>query len=462
MTATTTSPEAPERQVQTGAGPEVGLHRMADVAAEQAVLGAMMLSSRAADDVIEILQSQDFYRPSHSTVYAVLVSLLARSEPTDPVALAHALESAGDLNRVGGRSYLHTLMASVPITASAGYYARIVAEHAARRRILDSAVRIGQLAQDMGRDVTDVVDAAQRAVHEATVGRHSIGVDRVSEYAPDEIAHLVDVVEGRVPRGLSTGLGELDKILGGMLPGQLIIPAGRPGMGKTCCAFGFAKAVARRGIPSLVVTVEMSKREMTWRLWSDVAEIDLAKFTSGDLTRADLAKIREAEETIDRWPLHIVDTASTIAEIRSVARRFRQRHGRIGVLVVDYLQRLRSTTKHDRRDLEVGSFARDLKSLARELETSIVAPAQLNRGSEGRTDKRPQLSDLRDSGELEQEADIVILLHREDYYDKETERAGEVDLIVAKHRNGPTDTAAVVAQLHYARFVDMGYDEEPY
>lgn len=427
-----------------------------DLAAERAVLGAIMLSGDACDAVFDLLAAKDFYRPTHATIFAAVLALWAANEPTDPIAVAHLLDRDGDLNRCGGAPYLHTLVDSVPIAANAGYYAGIVSERAARRRLIEAGTKVVQVGYggEAGHDIEDAVDLAQKAIHEATVQRNHGSLTRISEFSDDEFAYLERVAAGDVPHGLSTGLGQLDRLLGGFLPGQLIIPAGRPGMGKSTAGLGFAVAAARRGLPTMVVTLEMTKRELWWRLLSRVGEINLNNFTTGKLTVNDLEKVREAKKVIDGWPLHIDDQANTVPAIRSTARRFRQRHGNLAVLFVDYLQRMKATSKADRRDLEVGGWARDFKTMAKELETVCVVPSQLNRGPEARSDKRPQLSDMRDSGEVEQEADVVILLHRDDYYDKECDKAGEADFIVAKHRNGPTDTITLAAQLHFARFTD--------
>ncbi|MFG3710796.1 replicative DNA helicase [Micromonospora sp. NPDC047730] len=454
----------PRRAEESPADPQFERTPPQDVDAEQAVLGAMMLSEQAADDVIDILQPRDFYRPIHESLYRLMVSRLGRNLPIDPIAMADALDKAGDLQRVGGAPYLHTLMAKPPTAANGAYYARIVAERAVFRRMVEAGTKIVQLGygqgDDANRDVEDVVDLAQRTIHDATASNHQATVAAVGDIVDDELAHLVDVVEGRVPKGLSTGLGRLDKLIGGFLPGQLIVPAGRPGMGKSLAALGFAKAAARRGHPSIIFSLEMSKRELMWRLLSDVGDINSNLFTTGRLSERDLERAREAGREIATWPLHVVDDCHTVAQIRSVSRRFHQRMGSVGIITVDYLQRLRETKAYDRRDLAVGANARDLKFLAQELQCTVVAPAQINRGNENRTDKRPQLSDLRDSGEIEQEADMVILLHREDYYDQESPRAGEADFIVAKNRGGPTDTVEVAAPLHYSRFQDFGFDDE--
>lgn len=433
------------------------------VLAEQAALGAMMLSPRAADDVIEILTTRDFYDPRHAAVYALLTAQLAAGLPTDSLSLMHALEEAGKLGTGPGKvsaDYLHTLEHSTPTASNGGYYARIVAKKAKLRRLVEVGTRIAELGYGADADAADTaVDQAQQSLHDATMAGAGSEFGPVADWVDVVVDDLEAVVEGRKPRGLSTGLGILDDLIGGWMPGQLVIVAGRPGMGKSVAAVGFARSAVRRGDTAFVFSVEMSRGELMNRLLSDVGDIDLSRFTNGRLTREDLHRIRKARDEIASWPLHVYDQFRTVSAIRAASRRLAQRYGTPGLIVVDYLQRLTPEGRNDRRDLEVGQFARALKTLAQELGTTVIAPTQLNRGNETRTDKRPQLADLRDSGELEQEADIVILLHRDDYYDRECARAGEADFIVAKHRNGPTDTVQVAAHLAHSRFVDWNAPE---
>jgi replicative DNA helicase len=440
---------------------EARQQQMADVAAEKAVLGAMMLNPRACDDVVEVVTGSDMFLPIHDAIFTALLGLWAREEPTSPIAVARVLDEGKDLQRCGGLPYLSTLTEDVMRNpGSPVFYARIVKDWSRRRKAHESLLRGVYHTRDLTRPVDAVVDAAQRDLADAASGVASAdGAERVSEFSDDEMAYLERVAAGDVPHGVSTGLGQLDQLLGGFLPGQLIIPAGRPGMGKSTAGLGFAVAAARRGLPVLVNTLEMSKRELWWRLLSRVGEINLNAFTTGRLTDDDIRRAREAKKVVDGWPLHLDDQSRTIEAIRASARRFHQRQGALAIWFVDYLQRIRSSAKFDRRDLEVGSWAREFKTLGGELGAAVVVPSQLNREAEKRADKRPQLSDMRDSGEIEQEADVVILLHRDDYYDSECERAGEADFIIAKHRNGPMDTVTVAAQLHYARFTDWTNEE---
>lgn len=434
---------------------------MADLGCEQAVLGAMMLNPRCVGDAVDLLVGADFCAPKHETIWAALIALWAGGEPTDPMSVASHLAAHDQLVRVGGAPYLHTIVNQVPLMAGTlARHARIVRDWSRRRSIRDTGLRITQRACNLSTDVDDLAEAAQRDIHEATVRRVTATV-QVADYVDDEFAHLEAIRDGKVEPGISTGFGELDEILGGWHPGRVVIPAARPGVGKTILAMCWALHAARRGFPVLVFPMEMTKRELMWRLWANVAEVNTNNFQRAHFTPAEWRRIAAARDEVRKLPIAVDDRANTVAQIVANARRFAQRHGRPGLIVADYVQRL-SLPGKDRHDLEVGRAAQTFKELAKELETTFIPVCQLNRGNEARSDKVPQLSDLRDSGQLEQEADQVIFIHRPDYYDKESERAGEADLVVAKNRHGATDTVHVAAQLHYARFVDMGVSEEPY
>lgn len=432
-----------------------------DIAAEQSVLGGMLLSKDAIADVIEILRSSDFYRPAHSIIFDAILDLYGRGEPADPVTVTAALTDAGTIGRVGGLAYVHDLVHAVPTAANTAYYARIVAERAVLRRLVEAGTRIVQLgygaAAGAGRDVDDVVDLAQQAVYEVTERRVSEDFQVLADVLQptlDEI-EAIGAQEGMLS-GVPTGFSDLDQLLNGLHPGQLIVVAGRPGLGKSTVGLDFVRhAAVRHSLTSAVFSLEMSKVEIVMRILSAEARVPLHVLRSGSLSDDDWTKLARKMGEISEAPLFIDDTPNlTMMEIRAKARRLKQRHD-LKLLVVDYLQLMTSPKRVESRQQEVSELSRGLKLLAKEIDCPVVAIAQLNRGPEQRTDKRPQLSDLRESGAIEQDADVVILLHRDDYYDKESPRAGEADLIVAKNRNGPTDTISVAAQLHLARFVDL-------
>ena len=431
-----------------------------DIAAEQSVLGAMLLSKDAIADVVETLRADDFYRPSHCTLYDVILDLYGRGEPADAVTVASELTKVGEISRVGGASYLHTLVSMVPTAANANYYARIVREQAILRRLVTAGTRIVHMGYSGQGEVDDVVDRAQAEVYEVTERRTS------EDYAP-----LSDIMQGTLNEieaisnrdgemvGVPTGFAELDSLTNGLHPGQLVILAARPALGKSTLGLDICRnASIKHGITSVIFSLEMSRNEIVMRLLSAEAQVSLQHMRSGTMTEADWAKMANKMGVVSEAPLFIDDSPNmTLMEIRAKCRRLKQRHN-LKLVVVDYLQLMTSGKRVESRQQEVSEFSRSLKLLAKELEVPVIAISQLNRGPEQRQDKRPMLSDLRESGSLEQDADMVVLLHREDFYERESPRAGEADFIVAKHRNGPTANITVAFQGHYSRFVDMARD----
>lgn len=429
-----------------------------DVAAEQSVLGGMLISKDAIADVIEQLRSNDFYRPAHETIYDAILDLYGRGEPADAITVLGELTKRGEAGRVGGAPYLHELIASVPTAANAGYYARIVRERAILRRLVEAGTRIVQLgyAADGG-DVDEIVNNAQAEVYAVTETRASedyIVLGEVLGGTVDEIEAAGHRGEGMV--GVPTGFADLDRLTNGLHPGQMIVIAARPAMGKSTFAIDIARSAAiKHNQTTCVFSLEMGRNEITMRLLAAEARIHLQKLRNGSLGDDDWQKLANTMGKISEAPLFIDDSPNmSLMEIRAKCRRLKQRHD-LKLVVIDYLQLMSSGKRVESRQQEVSEFSRALKLLAKELEVPVIALSQLNRGPEQRTDKKPAMSDLRESGSIEQDADMVILLHREDAYEKESPRAGEADVIVAKHRNGPTDTITVAFQGHYSRFVDM-------
>ena len=429
-----------------------------DLQAEQSVLGAMLMSKDAIADVVEVIRGADFYRPAHEMVYDAVLDLYGRGEPADAITVAAELTKRGEIGRVGGAPYLHDLLASVSIAANAGYYAEIVREKAILRRLADASIRIGQMSYAAEGDVNDIVDRAQAEVYSVTDQRTSEDYKSLSELMQptmDEIEAIGS--RGGQLAGVPTGFADLDELTNGMHPGQMIIVAARPGMGKSTLGLDLARAASiKQGLTSAIFSLEMSQIEIVMRLLSAEAQIPLNHIRNGKMNDDDWQRMAKKMGEVAEAPLFIDDSPNlTMMEIRAKARRLRQRN-ELKVIIIDYLQLLTSGKKVESRQVEVSEFSRQLKLLAKELEVPVVALAQLNRGPETRGgDKKPMLSDLRESGSLEQDADMVILLNRPDIYDKESERAGEADFDVAKHRNGPTKTITVAFQGHYSRFIDM-------
>ena len=444
-------------------GPKFDRTPPQDIDAEQSVLGGMLLSKDAIADVVEVLRGSDFYRPAHQLVYDAILDLYGRGEPADAVTVAAELTRTGTIGRVGGHPYLHTLISGVPTAANAGYYAEIVAERSILRRLVEAGTRIVQMGygaaggEGMAGTVDDVVDRAQAEIYEVTERRTSedyVVLEELLQPTMDEMDAIAS--RGGLSAGVPTGFADLDTLTNGFHPGQMIIMAARPGVGKSTLALDVARnASVKHRLTSVIFSLEMSKTEITMRLLSAEAQIRLAHMRAGSMTEQDWQKIVRRMSEISDAPLFIDDSPNmTMMEIRAKARRLKQRND-LKLIVVDYLQLMSSGKKVESRQQEVSEFSRQMKLLAKELEVPVIAISQLNRGPEQRTDKRPMLSDLRESGSLEQDADMVILVHRPDAFEAEDPRAGEADLIIAKHRNGPTMTISVAHQLHYSRFTDL-------
>ncbi|GAA1912166.1 replicative DNA helicase [Nocardioides hwasunensis] len=428
-----------------------------DNAAEQSVLGSMLLSKDAIADVVDVIKGVDYYRPAHEVIHDAVIDLYGRGEPADPITVAAELQKRGELQRIGGAPYLHTLSANVPIAANAGYYAEIVRDKAILRRLVEAGTRIAQLGYAGEGQIDDVVDHAQAEVYKVTDRRAAV------DYAPlsDIMSGVLDEIEAIGNReaglyGVPTGFADLDDLTNGLHSGQMIIVAARPAMGKSTLALDFCRAASiHNNLTSCFFSLEMTRSEIMMRLLSAEAKVPLNHIRNGTMRDDDWEKLARKMGQVSGAPMFIDDSPNmTMMEIRAKARRLKQRHD-LKLIVIDYMQLMSSGKKVESRQLEVSEFSRNIKLLAKELELPIIALSQLNRGPEQRGDKRPMMSDLRESGSLEQDADMVILLHRDDVYEKESTRPGEADLIVAKHRNGPTRDLTVAFQGHYSRFVDM-------
>ncbi|MEU4780892.1 replicative DNA helicase [Micromonospora sp. NPDC023633] len=384
-----------------------------DVAAEQCVLGGMLLSKDAIADVVEILKTNDFYRPVHATIFDTILEIYGRGEPADSITVAAALADSGDLVRIGGAPYLHTLIASVPTAANAAYYARIVSERAVLRRLVEAGTKIVQLGYGTGqggsRDVDDIVDLAQQAVYDVTERRVSEDFAVLADMLQPTLDEIEAVgAQGGVMTGVPTGFTDLDRLLNGLHAGQLVIVAGRPGLGKSTASMDFARnAAIRANQASAIFSLEMSKVEIVMRLLSAEARVPLHVLRSGQLSDDDWTKLARCMGEISEAPLFVDDTPSmNLMEIRAKARRLKQRHD-LKLIVVDYLQLMTSPKRTESRQQEVADLSRGLKLLAKEVECPVIAVSQLNRGPEQRTDKRPQLSDLRESGCLTAETRLI-------------------------------------------------------
>ena len=435
-----------------------------DLAAEQSVLGAMLMSKQAIDPASDLLQGRDFYRPAHELIFDMIVDLANRGEPADAITVAAELQRRGDIGRIGGATYLHTLVAGVPIASNVDFYADIVREKAVLRRLVEVGQRIAQLGQAGQGDVADIVDRAQAEVLDVDGTRQAEDYRTVS----DLIALTIDEIEeiqgrGTEMHGVPSGFPDLDRLTTGFRAGQMIVVAARPGVGKSTLGLDFCRAASiRHQIPSAIFSLEMTGAEIAMRMLSAEAKVNVSQMRGGGMGARDWEAISKAMPRVQSAPMVIDDSPNmTMPEIRSKARRIKKDHG-LGFMVIDYLQLMTSGKRVENRQVEVSEFSRQIKLLAKELEIPVVAISQLNRGSEQRTDKTPQLSDLRESGSIEQDADIVMLLNRPDAHSAgESERPGEADIIIAKNRSGPVNRVAVSFQGHYSRFTPMARDAEP-
>lgn len=428
-----------------------------DLLAEQSTIGGMLLSKDAVADVVEIVRSVDFYIPKHEIIFDAIHTLYANGEPNDVIAVTDQLTKTGDLQRAGGAEYLHTLAGIVPTAANAGYYAQIVVEKAVLRRLVEAGTRIVQMGYQGEGEVVDLVNNAQAEIYGITGGVESEDFVPLSD-ALSAAADEIDAAQNRDGSltGVPTGFADLDRLTNGLHGGQLIIVAARPGLGKSTLALDFCRSASiKHDMPSIFFSLEMGRAEIAMRLMSAEAGVLLQRMRTGGLNDDDLKAIARIRGDIAGAPLYIDDSPNmTLVEIRSKCRRLKQKVG-LELVVIDYLQLMTSGKRVESRQQEVSEFSRALKLLAKELEVPVIALSQLNRKSEDRADKRPAISDLRESGSLEQDADMVILLHREAAYEKDHPREGEADFIVAKHRNGPTDTIPVAFQGHLSRFADL-------
>ena len=434
-----------------------------DDVAEQSVLGGMLLSKDAIADVVESLRASDFYKQAHETIYEAILSLYGHGSPADAITVADELKKRGELTRVGGAAYIHTLIASVPTAANAQYYAEIVKEHAIMRRLIEAGTKIAQLGYANETEVDALVDQAQAEIYAVTDGNAKEDYVSFSE-ALEATMREIDANSNRPDGvyGVPTDFIELDELTGGLHGGQMIVIAARPGVGKSTLALDIARSAAiHHHMATVFFSLEMSRTELAMRILSAEGKISMGRLKKGDLDTEGWTNLATLQGRIDSAPLFIDDSPNmTLMEIRAKCRRLKQRND-LKLVVLDYLQLMSSGKKVESRQQEVSEFSRSLKLLAKELDVPVIALSQLNRGSEQRTDKRPMVSDLRESGSIEQDADMVILLHREDMYNPDSDRVGEADMIIAKHRGGPTRTIPLAFSGKYSRFNNMANEAPP-
>ena len=429
--------------------------------AEESLLGAMLLSRDAISAATEArVEASDFYKPAHGHVFEAVMSLYGQGEPADPVTVAEELRRADLLDNLGGRQTLLRLQAGTPASANASHYAKIVSELALLRRLIAVAGDIAEMGNDDSDDVTETLDRAESLVFEVAERRVSesmVGVSDALQETLDQLEALY-ASEGDIT-GVETGYTDLDQLLLGLQPSNLIVVAARPGAGKSSFALGAAANVAmtaRR--PVLFFSMEMGTLELTKRLLAAEGRVEARRLQTGNIPENDWTRLSHAVGRLAEAPLYIDDNPHcTVMEMRAKARRAKARHGDLGLVVVDYLQLMTpSTTRRvENRQVEVAEISRGLKILARELDCPVMALSQLNRQLEYRADKRPMLADLRESGSLEQDSDVVIFIYRDEIYNPESDQRGTAEIIVSKHRNGPTGVTRLAFLDHFTKFANM-------
>jgi replicative DNA helicase len=430
------------------------------VEAEQSLLGGLMLDQRAWDQVADVVSADDFYRADHRLIFTTVAALVERNQPPDAVTVSEHLQRLGQLEAAGGLGYLARLVEDTPSAANIRAYARIIRDHAMLRRLIEVGGDIAASAHSTeGLTAAEVVDRAEQRVFQiAEHGqRRGAGFVALKQILPKTIDRL-DFLSHSTSEitGVSTGFVEMDKITAGLQRGELVIIAGRPSMGKTTLAINIAEnAALGNKVPAAIFSMEMSAEQVSFRMLSSIGRIAQTRLRNGKLLDEDWPRVDSAVSMMSEAPIFIDDSgALTPTEVRARARRLKREHG-LGLIVVDYLQLMQVSGTVENRATEISEISRSLKALAKELEVPVIALSQLNRSVEQRQDKRPVMSDLRESGAIEQDADLILFIYREEVYERDTPRKGIADIIVAKQRNGPVGEFRLTFLGEFTRFENL-------
>ena len=426
------------------------------IEAELSVLGAMMLKKEAVTQAIELLRSDEFYRQAHRVVFEAMESLVREGEPVDIVTVTESLRKSGLLEQVGGITFLANLTNSVPSTANLAHYAKIFKEKAILRSLIDVSTEIAGMAYEGSEDIAVQLDGAEQKILAIAGGRTTGTFTPIKDVVFDAMDRVNQLAQSKGGiTGLSTGLATLDSVTRGLQKSDLIIVAARPAMGKTAFVLNLATHVALQGGTVAFFSLEMPREQLMHRIFCAEGQIDATHLARGELDEEEWSRLVKVADRMIKTNLYFDDTSSTtVMDIRTRARRLKAERG-LDLIAIDYLQLIQAPGRAENRTLAVAEMTRSLKVLARELSVPIIVLSQLSRATEGRSDKRPMLSDLRESGSIEQDADIVMFLYREDYYNQDTENANITELSIAKHRNGATDTVKMFFQKEYTRFRDL-------
>jgi len=428
-----------------------------NIEAEQSVLGSMLLDKDAIPTVTEILKSEDFYRDDHKEIFAAIMELFDKAEPIDLITVSDQLRLRGTLEAVGGLEYLTTIANSIPTTANVKYYAKIVEEKSIIRKLIKASSEIINMGYEGTEEATYILDKAEKYIFDISQKRNLQGISHIKSVLIDTFNRLEELYnnKGHIT-GIPTGFTDLDMKTAGLQNSDLILVAARPAMGKSAFALNIAQyAAVHSQIPVAIFNLEMSKEQLVNRLLCSEVMIDSQKMRTGKLDDEDWQKMARAIGPLSEAPIYIDDTPGcTVTEIRAKCRRLKLEKG-LGLVVIDYLQLMQGRGKSESRQQEISEISRSLKLLAKELNVPIIALSQLSRAPEARTDHRPILSDLRESGAIEQDADIVMFLYRDDYYNPDSDKKNIAEVIIAKHRSGSTGTVELRWMGEYTKFANL-------
>jgi replicative DNA helicase len=428
--------------------------------AEQSVLGSILLDNEAAYQVAEILQEKDFYRENHRQIFAAILSLLDRDEPADLVTLTNELKQKGDLAQVGGISYLAQIVEAVPTSANIEYYAKIVKDKAILREVIQASTEIVTSAYQESQDIAEFLDKAEQVIFQVSESREKGGLTPISTVLKSSFKQIEQNYERKeLITGLATGFKDLDKLTAGLQPSDLIIVAGRPSMGKTSFCLNIAEHVALKEKETVAIfSLEMAREQLASRLLCSMSRIDSSRLRSGFIDEVEWMRLTDAAGLLSDSRIFIDDMSqANVFEMRAKARRLKAAKG-LGLVIVDYLQLMKGAGKIESREREISEISRSLKAMAKELNVPVIALSQLNRGVESRTDKRPMMSDLRESGAIEQDADIIGFIYRDEVYNRESPDQGIAEFNVVKHRNGAIDMVRLSFLAKYTRFENLAMD----
>jgi replicative DNA helicase len=439
-----------------------------NIEAEQSVLGAILLDNDAINQALEVLTPEDFYRESHREVFRAMVALVERLQPVDAITLTDALRTRGALEAIGGSGYIAELAAGVPTAANVAHYARIVREKAVLRGLASIATEIASGAYDAPPNVDEFLDESEHKIFEISERRIRQSFHSMNELTRESLKLIERLYEKKeLVTGVPTGFLDLDRLTAGLQPSDLVIIAARPSMGKTALALNIAAYAAIEAEPRVGVaffSLEMSKEQLVLRMLCAEGRVDSSKARAGFLGERDFPKLAQAAARLSEAPIFIDDSSDTSAIVlKAKCRRLmRERNSNLGLIIVDYLQLMRSARPGESREKEIAEISRSLKGLAKELKVPVIALSQLNRQVETRPDRRPLLADLRESGAIEQDADVIAFVYRDEMYHRDSKEPGVAEIIISKQRNGPTGTAKLTYLSQYTRFENYAPEDQAF